>query len=156
MIEVQHLNKTFRQKGGQVEALQDVSLCIPDGSIYGVIGYSGAGKSTLLRYLNLLEYPDSGKIRIGGFGEITLIHGKPYVGRRKNHPAESAGADAEPGSAAELTEPTELNDPVEKAVQADGPSLRKMTARQQNTLRRGIGMIFQHFNLLDQIGRAHV
>ncbi len=150
MIEVQHLNKTFRQKGGQVEALQDVSLCIPDGSIYGVIGYSGAGKSTLVRCLNLLEYPDSGKIRIGGFGEITLIHGKPYVERRKNHPAESAGTDAEPGSAAELTEPTELNDPVEKAVQADGPSLRKMTARQQNTLRRGIGMIFQHFNLLDR------
>ena len=59
MIEVRHLNKTFAQKSGKVEALQDVSLSIREGSIYGVIGYSGAGKSTLVRCLNLLEIPDS-------------------------------------------------------------------------------------------------
>ncbi len=150
MIEVQHLNKTFRQKGGQVEALQDVSLCIPDGSIYGVIGYSGAGKSTLVRCLNLLEYPDSGKINIGSFGEITMIHGKPYVERGTKKPESTDEKSIPKDGSTELTEPTELNDPVEKAIQADGPSLRKMTARQQNTLRRGIGMIFQHFNLLDR------
>ena len=157
MIEVQHLNKTFHQKGGKVEALQDVSLHIPEGSIYGVIGYSGAGKSTLVRCLNLLEYPDSGKIRIGTFGEITMIHGKPYIERHRetgkpeaDNAAGMSTQQAEKNQSAELSEPTGLNDPVEKAGQLLAPSLRRMTAKQENTLRRGIGMIFQHFNLLDR------
>ena len=151
MIEVQHLNKTFRQKGGKVEALQDVSLRIPEGSIYSVIGYSGAGKSTLVRCLNLLEYPDSGKIRIGTFGEITMIHGKPYTERSAagSETVPDRSSDKEEESEDTPTEPTELNDPVEKPGQ-NSPSLRRMTARQQNRLRRGIGMIFQHFNLLDR------
>ena len=157
MIEIQHLNKTFSQKGGKVEALQDVSLTIPEGSIYGVIGYSGAGKSTLVRCLNLLERPDSGKIRIGTFGEITMIHGKPYI--EKTVKESSAASDQPSGAAAfpnekekpaDLSEPTELNDPVEKDVRADAPPLRRLTARRENALRRGIGMIFQHFNLLDR------
>ncbi|MDO5143184.1 MAG: ATP-binding cassette domain-containing protein [bacterium] len=108
MIEVNHLNKTFHLKSGDVTALQDVSLRIEEGSVYGVIGYSGAGKSTLVRCLNLLEVPDSGSMTIGETDEITLRDGKPYV------------------------------------------KGRLMTARQQNQLRRGIGMIFQHFNLLDR------
>ena len=54
MIEVNHLNKTFHLKSGDVTALRDVSLHIEEGSVYGVIGYSGAGKSTLVRCLNLL------------------------------------------------------------------------------------------------------
>ena len=108
MIEVNHLNKTFRLKSGDVTALKDVSLQIEEGSVYGVIGYSGAGKSTLVRCLNLLEVPDSGTMTIGGSDAITLKDGKPYL------------------------------------------QGKPMTTRQQNQLRRGIGMIFQHFNLLDR------
>ena len=65
MIEIRNLYKTFHLKTGDVRAVQNVSLSIQDGQIYGIIGYSGAGKSTLVRCINLLEVPDSGDIRIG-------------------------------------------------------------------------------------------
>ena len=45
MIEIKHLSKTFQMKDGAVNALKDINLTIPDGSIYGIIGMSGAGKS---------------------------------------------------------------------------------------------------------------
>ena len=72
MIELQHLQKTFHHAEGDVEALKDVSLTIEDGDIVGIIGLSGAGKSTLVRCMNLLEYPDSGRILFEGKDLITL------------------------------------------------------------------------------------
>ena len=45
MIEIKHLSKTFGVSGGTVDALKDITLTIPDGEIYGIIGMSGAGKS---------------------------------------------------------------------------------------------------------------
>ena len=108
MINIQHMNKTFHLKTGDVEALNDVSLNIEAGQIYGVIGYSGAGKSTLVRCINLLETPDSGSLTVGDSGEIVIQNGKPMVG---------------------------------------GKALKE---KQLGKLRRGIGMIFQHFNLLDR------
>ena len=65
MIELKHLCKTFTDgKNLQVHAVDDVSLTIESGEIFGVIGFSGAGKSTLVRCINLLERPDSGSVRI--------------------------------------------------------------------------------------------
>ena len=55
MIEIKHLSKTFQMKDGAVNALKDISLTIPDGSIYGIIGMSGAGKSTLMNLLSKSE-----------------------------------------------------------------------------------------------------
>ena len=52
MIKVEHTNKTFSGKYGEVHALQDVSIHVEKGDIYGIIGFSGAGKSTLLRLVN--------------------------------------------------------------------------------------------------------
>ena len=66
MIEIKHLSKTFQMKDGAVNALQDINLTIPDGSIYGIIGMSGAGKSTLVRCINLLERPTEGSVVIDG------------------------------------------------------------------------------------------
>ncbi len=65
-IQVNHLCKTFTQKEGCVEALQDISLQIEAGDIYGIIGMSGAGKSTLVRCLNYLERPTEGEVIIDG------------------------------------------------------------------------------------------
>ena len=62
MIEIKHLSKTFQMKDGAVNALKDINLTIPDGSIYGIIGMSGAGKSTLVRCINLLERPTEGSV----------------------------------------------------------------------------------------------
>ena len=66
MIEIKHLSKTFGVSGGTVDALKDITLTIPDGEIYGIIGMSGAGKSTLVRCINMLERPTSGEVLIDG------------------------------------------------------------------------------------------
>ena len=108
MIELRNLNKTFHLKSGDVPAVQDVSLSIEDGEIYGIIGYSGAGKSTLVRCLNLLEVPDSGEMDIAGT-KMVFKNGEVF-----------------------------------------GPDGRRFSEKDKCALRRGIGMIFQHFNLLDR------
>ena len=72
MIQIGNMNKVFHLKSGDVTALDNVTLNIEDGMIYGVIGYSGAGKSTLVRCLNLLETPDDGTLSVGDSGVITL------------------------------------------------------------------------------------
>ena len=65
MIELKHVCKTFTDgKNLQVHAVDDVTLTVQSGEIFGVIGFSGAGKSTLVRCINLLERPDSGTVRI--------------------------------------------------------------------------------------------
>ena len=98
MIELRHITKTFPMPKGAapVVALDDVSLTIEDGEIFGIIGLSGAGKSTLVRCINLLERPDAGEVLI------------------------------------------------------DGVDLTGVTKKELLSVRRGIGMIFQHFNLLEQ------
>lgn len=62
MIEVCNLNKSF----GDLQVLKDISLTIPSGQIYGLVGRSGAGKSTLLRCMNGLEGYNSGSLKVDG------------------------------------------------------------------------------------------
>lgn len=66
MINIKNLSKKFNTAEGTLEALKDVSLSIPDGDIFGIIGMSGAGKSTLVRCINMLERPTSGSVEIDG------------------------------------------------------------------------------------------
>ena len=68
MIELSDVWKTFPARGSDtaVEALRGVSLQVPRGEIYGVIGRSGAGKSTLIRTINGLERPSRGEVRVDG------------------------------------------------------------------------------------------
>ena len=69
MIEIRHLCKRF----GDLTVLDDVSLTIGDGEIYGIIGQSGAGKSTLLRCINGLESYQSGSITVDGL-EVSALN----------------------------------------------------------------------------------
>ena len=62
MITVTGVCKRF----GDFQALDDVSLTIPDGSLTALLGPSGSGKSTLLRIIAGLEVPDAGTIELGG------------------------------------------------------------------------------------------
>ncbi len=66
MIEIKNVSKQFNTADGSVEALKNVSITIPDGDIFGIIGMSGAGKSTLVRCINMLERPTSGTVEIDG------------------------------------------------------------------------------------------
>ncbi len=64
VISIRNITKTFKGKEQNVKALDDVTLEIEKGEIFGVIGLSGAGKSTLIRTLNRLENIDGGEILI--------------------------------------------------------------------------------------------
>ncbi len=97
MIELNHVTKTFASKSGNVHAVNDVSLTIDTGTIFGLIGYSGAGKSTLIRMINLLEKPDRGSVMV------------------------------------------------------DGEDLTKLRNVELRKKRQKIGMIFQHFNLMEAL-----
>ncbi len=94
MIEFKNISKHYQLKGQTIRALDQINLQIPDGSIFGIIGYSGAGKSTLIRLINLLERPDEGQV---------ILHQKDFTA---------------------------------------------LDARKLRQERANIGMIFQHFNLL--------
>jgi len=105
MIVIKNLSKVYHLKSGDVTALENVSMTVQEGEIFGVIGNSGAGKSTLVRCINLLELPDSGSVTVNG---TTLFQ-------------------------------TEENG-----------TLEVLPEKELNRQRRQIGMIFQHFNLLDR------
>ena len=83
MIELKHLSKTFETAGGRVDALKDVSLTIPDGDVYGIIGMSGAGKSTLVRCINMLECPTEGEVIVNGQRLDTMTPAQLRAARRE-------------------------------------------------------------------------
>ncbi len=94
LVSLQGVTKSYRTPdGGTVVAVDDVSLDIDTGDVYGIIGYSGAGKSTLVRLINALEPATSGSIIV------------------------------------------------------DGVDITRLRERELRSVRGGIGMIFQQFNL---------
>lgn len=75
MIEIKNLNKVYKTKKGEVKGVDNVSLTVKEGEIFGIVGYSGAGKSSLLRCINLLERPTSGSITVDGT-DLTSLRGE--------------------------------------------------------------------------------
>jgi sulfate transport system ATP-binding protein len=67
-IDVRNVSKSFNG----FQALEDVSLSVPDGSLTALLGPSGGGKSTLLRVIAGLEAPDSGDVLFSGESVTTL------------------------------------------------------------------------------------
>ena len=82
MIELRHISKDFGTGEHAVHAVQDVSLTVETGEIFGIIGLSGAGKSTLVRCINLLERPTSGEVLLDG-QELTALPPKQLRQTRK-------------------------------------------------------------------------
>ncbi|WP_067844002.1 methionine ABC transporter ATP-binding protein [Amphibacillus sediminis] len=72
MIEIDKLSKVFKGSSHDVQAVDQISLQIKKGEIFGVIGYSGAGKSTFIRLINRLEEPTAGTVSIDGQNITTL------------------------------------------------------------------------------------
>lgn len=66
IIKIENLTKNFFNKANTIEVLDNISLEIMQGEIFGIIGMSGAGKSTLVRCINYLEKPTGGKIIFDG------------------------------------------------------------------------------------------
>jgi D-methionine transport system ATP-binding protein len=78
VIELNNVTKRY----GELTAVEGVSLTIPDGCIFGVIGKSGAGKSTLLRVMSLLERPDAGEVSYGG-KRVDTLTGRALLEQRR-------------------------------------------------------------------------
>lgn len=106
IIALDNITVTFQQKKRAITAVNNVSIHVERGDVYGIVGYSGAGKSTLVRVINLLQEPTSGSVVVNG----------------------------------------------ETFFQADDTSSKKVriATNDLRTRRRKIGMIFQHFNLLNE------
>ena len=83
LIEIRNLCKTFGTGSTAVHALEDVSLDIEAGEIFGIIGLSGAGKSTLVRCMNLLERPTSGTVTVDG-ADMTALSEKELRAARRD------------------------------------------------------------------------
>ena len=73
-VEIEHVTKTF----GRHVAVEDVSLVVPAGAVYGFIGPNGSGKTTTLRMIMRILHPDGGQIRV--LGESRLGAANDRVG----------------------------------------------------------------------------
>jgi D-methionine transport system ATP-binding protein len=75
MIQLENISVTFGSGERKFSAVDDVSLEIKKGEIFGIVGSSGAGKSTLVRTINLLQRPTKGTVKIDGV-DITNYKGE--------------------------------------------------------------------------------
>ena len=62
MLEMKNVTKRF----GDFKALEDLSLHVSKGSVYGLVGPNGAGKTTVIRHLTGIYQPDSGTVKVDG------------------------------------------------------------------------------------------
>ena len=101
-LEAQHIVKRYARH----LALDDVSIAVPQGSVFGLMGPNGAGKTTLIRIINRITAPDSGEIlfegrrfaptdvaRIGYLPEERGLYRKMKVGEQAIYLARLKGID---------------------------------------------------------------
>lgn len=62
VLQMNHISKTYKKH----QALDNISLTIDQGDIYGFIGQNGAGKTTLIRIVTGLSYPSKGTFALFG------------------------------------------------------------------------------------------
>ena len=62
MLELKHVTKTF----GELKALNDLTMTVPNGAVYGLVGPNGAGKSTAIRHITGIYRADSGTVTLDG------------------------------------------------------------------------------------------
>lgn len=82
-IKIDNLSKVYNIPGGVVKALNNISLDIHKGDIYGIIGMSGAGKSTLIRCINKLDVPTDGNIYFNGENILAMDNQQLSAMRKK-------------------------------------------------------------------------
>jgi ABC-2 type transport system ATP-binding protein len=66
-VEVQSLSRIFHDRKKPLTALEDISLTVEQGELFGLLGPNGAGKTTLIKILSTLLLPSSGSARVLGY-----------------------------------------------------------------------------------------
>lgn len=69
-VTVSNVHKTYGRKKDQVTALQDISVTVNKGELFGLIGPDGAGKTSLFRILTTLLLPDAGEATVDGLDVV--------------------------------------------------------------------------------------
>jgi len=67
MIQIENLTKTFTAKGGALTAVDNLTLSVEEGEVFGFLGPNGAGKTTTVRMLSALIAPTAGRAVVNGF-----------------------------------------------------------------------------------------
>ena len=143
MIKVENLYKNF----DELEVLKGINCHIEKGEVVSIIGASGSGKSTFIRCLNMLETPSAGRIEFEG----NVLFNSNSLLLKKKLDVLDKGSD----------EYNKLKQEYKKSVQLDKQN-EKSREKIINEHRQKMGMVFQHFNVfnnlsvIDNVTLAHV
>lgn len=149
LIDIRNLYKYF----GKLQVLKSVSLQIKKGEKIAIIGPSGGGKSTCLRCMNLLETPTYGEIWFEG---KLLTPVDPYLHFDMIRKSKTYRELTENGkSDEEAIKDIKVNDLLKKREGAEFDKAVKSFYKEHfqdiNVTRRKMGMVFQHFNLFNNL-----
>ena len=86
MIELRQVTKSYETKGGELRALDAVSLQVGRGEWLAVMGPSGSGKSTLVNLVGCLDRPTAGVILLDG-EDVARLGAAAWIGRANFHAA---------------------------------------------------------------------
>ena len=78
-LEARHISKSYAQH----KALDDVSIAVKQGTVFGLLGPNGAGKTSLIRIINQITGPDSGEVLFNG-QKLEPIH-REFIGYLPEH-----------------------------------------------------------------------
>ena len=145
MIEVKGLYKNF----GSLHVLRGVSLSVNQGDIISIIGPSGSGKSTLLRSINLLEKPTYGEIWVK---DRLITPPDPYlhwdvIRASKTYAALTSGGMGDEDAIMKIKKEDLLKNHEGAAYNRLMRQILKDHFEDTYSVRRKVGMVFQHFNL---------
>ena len=149
MISVKNIYKNF----GALNVLKGVSCNIQNGEKVAIIGPSGSGKSTLLRCMNLLEEPTMGEVWLD---EDLLTEADPYLHEEILKCSHTYQAALKKGATEE--EAMQKICTAQSLKKVEGPAFAKAKKEYTkahginiNAARQKMGMVFQHFNLFNNM-----